>query len=57
MRDAITVRKLNAYMGTDYRIEDLNDWEQWRIEQLEAFIDMTTGTPKKSSEQQHVKHD
>lgn len=44
-------------MGTDYRIEDLNDWEQWRIEQLEAFIDMTTGTPKKSSEQQHVKHD
>jgi hypothetical protein len=43
-------------MGTNYRIEDLDDWEQWRIEDLEAFIDMTTGASKQST-QQHVKHD
>ena len=38
--DALTVRTINAFLHTAYRIEDIEDWPDHRIEELESAIAM-----------------
>lgn len=40
--DALNVRTINAYLHTNYTVEDLQHWPEHRIEEMLATIDILT---------------
>lgn len=38
--DALFVREVNAYFGTNYRIEEIADWPDHRIDQLRVTMSL-----------------
>ena len=38
--DAFIVQQFNTFLGTNYRVEELQDWPDYQIEELQSAIAM-----------------